>query len=330
MHDNPLQFAVVREDPSIERVLFRGAAPRRALLVASGGCTALSLAASWRDCDFVLIDPNAAQLALVEEKIRLLDAAPARRELLDRFNVGTDDPRGLCQSGNFESLFRQLRSFVEEFVAPSDEIERWFACGGSAEAEAERGALLRRAFANPYWSVAFALFFADPLLVAMFTESAVQHALPGSYPGYFRKRIESGLLAADAPRNRYLHHIFLGRYLDRDDCRPAYLGSPGPAPRRFTLRHTAFAGLDSFSGYDLIGLSNVLDWTDEGEARELAARVGREADAGARILWRQLNNRVDREPWFGPEVEFDRSADQQRAACERSLFYETIHCGRKR
>jgi hypothetical protein len=45
MRDNPVQFAFVREDPEIEASLVRRDHSGSALLIASGGCTALSLQA---------------------------------------------------------------------------------------------------------------------------------------------------------------------------------------------------------------------------------------------------------------------------------------------
>ena len=40
MRKNPIQFAVVREDPRVECRIIDRMAPRRMLSVASGGCTA--------------------------------------------------------------------------------------------------------------------------------------------------------------------------------------------------------------------------------------------------------------------------------------------------
>ena len=86
MRDNPIQFAVVREDPRLEIQVLRRHPARRALLIASGGCTALTLASVWPNLGVTLLDPNPAQLDLVERKISALtreDDAARRR----RFNV---------------------------------------------------------------------------------------------------------------------------------------------------------------------------------------------------------------------------------------------------
>lgn len=75
--DNPVQFAVVREDPVIEIELLRDLRPRKALLVASGGFTALTLAALRPDLRLTRLDANAAQLDLVHWKVTALPDEPA-------------------------------------------------------------------------------------------------------------------------------------------------------------------------------------------------------------------------------------------------------------
>ena len=317
---NSVQFAVVREDAAVEAAAVRRVEPpSRVLCVASGGCTYLHLQALWPGCSFVLVDPNAAQLDLVERKIRALERGGSIRDEL--FNVDNDDPLGLSQCGNFESLFRSLRRFVAEFVADPMEIAGWF------DADTRDVQALESAFQNPYWDCAFRLFFSDALLETMFTTAATQHAESGSYPDYFRRRVEAGLRADDAPANRFLHHIFLGCY--RRDALPPFLSIPRPpAGYRCDLRAMSFQEVDSFAGFDLVALSNVMDWMDADQARQVAARVGDSLAPGAVVVWRQLNNSVDRRPWFGPRLSFDTELEAELTAMDRSLFYQSVHCGR--
>ena len=94
MKSNPLQFAVVREDPAVERAVMADRPVERALLIASGGCTALALQCWWPEASFTLVDPNPAQLALVQRKVRALQAGAPLRER----NVASDDPGGSCNT----------------------------------------------------------------------------------------------------------------------------------------------------------------------------------------------------------------------------------------
>ena len=52
------KFAVVREDPNVEHALCRQRGAGSVLVVASGGCTALTLAASAVDAPIDLIQPD--------------------------------------------------------------------------------------------------------------------------------------------------------------------------------------------------------------------------------------------------------------------------------
>lgn len=280
----PLQFAVVREDPTVEASTLSGASPR-VLLVASGGCTALSLQARFPAATFTLVDPNPAQHAHVRAK-----AEAWQRGDHAALNVGTDNPDGLSERGNFEALFRQVRSFLAEFVGDAGVTSRW-------------------------WPVAFELFFSDTLLRTMFGPGAVQHAEPGSYVPYFRAVYERML---GAPPSPFSAHVLRGRY---DPAHlPDYL-TRSPVQTRFEHLVAPLAEVPDFAPFDLVHLSNVLDWTDRAEGTALCQRVARELRPGAAVTVRQLNNTVPIEDDF-PGVRF-------HPVEEGSFFYTRTLVGRK-
>lgn len=305
--DPALQFAVVREDPRVELDALAAARAPRVLLIGSAGCTALALHHERPDATVTLLDPNPAQHAHVEAKVRaLVDGAP-----LAAFNVGDDDPAGLSERGNFEALFRQLRSFLHEFVAPRAVVD--------AAAQGDNAALTRLV-GSPYWPVAFELFFSDALLVAMFGPAAVQHAAPGSYPAYFRRVYESMLEAPGAGRNPFVQHLLRGRY--DDDARPLYLQRPWSRAPRFDHRAGMLDDVDDFGVFDLVHLSNVFDWSDPAAVARLSARIAGELRPGARVTLRQLNNAVPVEAGF-PGLTFTT------ARYESSHFYNRVLTGVK-
>lgn len=285
-----LKFAVVREDPLIEAAVLPDKSAPSVLLVASGGCTALALQALRPDARFTLVDPNPAQLAHVRRKVESL-GRPV-------FNVGDDDRNGLSECGQFESLFRSLRSFLAEFVGPRPDP------------------------AHRYWPVAFELFFSDAMLVAMFGPDAVQHAAPGSYPQHFRAAVERAL----GTDNPFLDHILHGCYRN---ALPAFLTLPHPPAWNFDYRLGMLEELPSFAEYDLVHLSNVPDWIPRERVTRLARRVAAELRPGARLTIRQLNNRVPIEADF-PGVVFDDVLGDKLLARDRSLFYDRILVGEKR
>ncbi len=283
----PLKFAVVREDPALELELVRRFARRRPLIVASGGCTALTLTGA--DVDAVTaFDLNPTQLAHVEAK----RAARARGDLAA---LGVESTEGLHEIGAFEGLFRVLRRFVDEFVTPLD-------------------------FQNPYWPAAFHTTFNDAFLHAMFGPAATQHAAPGSYPGYFQRAFERGLGREGS--NPFLDHVFRGMY--RRAALPPYITAVERAP--LTLVEGSLLDVPHLERFDLFSLSNVFDWSDDGLVAAWATALTA-AEPGSVVLLRQLNNRRDLRAFFAPHFRFDDALGQDLLARDQSLFYERIEVG---
>lgn len=323
MRSNPIQFAVVREDSRIEAELVRRLSARQVLLIGSGGCTALSLQCEFPELGITLLDPNPAQLALICRKAEALSRSKPE-ELKALFNIGNSDARGLNACGNFESLFTGLRRFIEEFILSAEDIQSIFRDDASLHQTAPE------IFRHKYWPVAFELFFSDAILVAMFGPDAIQHAEPGSYPRYFQKVFERGLLSPGASRNPFLHHLFFGHYLDQPECLPAYLSTSlrAPAPEfRFDYRQGLVDSVPDFSKFDLIHLSNIFDWMSPAAIEGVAARLGREMKPGSAVVYRQLNNSKDYAPLFGSRLRFDPSLGEELLATDRSLFYCKIAVG---
>lgn len=294
------QFAVTREDPRLEAHLVDRFGIDRVVCVASGGCTPLTLARRPRPPAVIAFDLNPAQLAHCREKAACADPA--------RLNVEAADPRGLNQRGAFEGLFRLLRQVILEFVTTPAEIEAFF----TGEAE-----LLDRWRTHPYWPTAFALAFADPLLLTMFGPAAIQHAAPGSYPGYFQRAFERGLAAEGAARNPFLQHVFLGRY--RAEDAPAYVGRTGG---EITWIEGDLCAVP-VAGVGLFSLSNVFDWSDDALVERWADHLAGAAP-GAVVLIRQLNNQRDLRGFFAPAWRFDDALGAALLARDRSLFYNRI------
>jgi len=319
MSKNPIQFAVVREDPRVESRVIEQMGAKRVLMEASGGCTALSLATLHPQLQLTLVDPNPAQLDLIRRKQRALAAhdASERNRL---FNIGSDDSAGLNQCGNFESLFRSWRRFIHELIAPPAAVEALFTQEGEL---ASAPSLL---FESPWWPVPFRLFFSDDVLRTMFGPDATQHATPGSYPAYFQELFERGLRRADAFNNYFLHHILLGKYLDRPAALPAYLVE-APSSQPIELATCTLADAPDPESADLVGLWNLMDWMDADAIRCLAERLGDALRPGAAIVYRQLNNDDDLEALFRPQFRFDQECGAALLAEDRSLFYQSIHVG---
>jgi len=320
-----LQFAVVREDPEVELAVLDRHGCRRLLLVASGGCTALALRLAQPASGMTLVDPNPAQFRHLDRKLEALRTS-AGDDRKRAFNVGSTDPDGLSECGNFEALFRGLRGFIHDLVLPRKAWVDFF--------EGDRAAhgLIEQAFSNPYWPVAFRLYFADALLNTMFGADATQHAEPGSYPGYFQTLVERGLRRADARDNPFLQHILLGQYLDRRACRPRFLQDPsaGTVEARFVRVAGRIEAVAEIGEHDFVDLSNIFDWSAPEQVAQTCRWLTSRLRPGAVVLWRQLNNARDVEASFGAGFAFDREFGRHLQAEDRSLFYSSIHVGVRR
>lgn len=317
MKKNSVQFSVVREDPQIEMRLVQDFDLKRATLIASGGCTAFGLKALNPDLEIALIEPNPAQVALIKEKISTFENE-GKNKILEKFGVENSSPESLMERGNFESLFRQLRLFVQEFIISETEIRNAF-INNSAEIWSE-------VFQNPYWSVAFELFFSDAILKTIFGQAAIQHAPKNSYPLYFQKVLEKGLTKTDASKNYFLHHIFLGYYFNDANALPFYLVN-FPLDFEFNFFCGFAENYTNFLGRQLVSFSNIFDWCEESVVKQIAGNISGNLDIGSVIIYRQLNNKKNYRHFFGEE--FDWLEISEIIEKDRSLFYENIEIGVK-
>ncbi len=303
-----VKFGVVREDAELEQRLIRDNGARRVLLVASGGCTALSILAADAGLEVVAFDQNPAQLEHVRAKAAV--AAAGDRALLDQLN----------QAGEFDALFRTLRYMLETFVARDGALSRFFEAPA-----AERRALVDAWSTDRYWVGCFASCFCDGLLHAMFGPAATQHAEPGSYPGYFAGVFERGLRRPDAARNPFLQHVLLGGYRDGDE--PTYMREGRVRVPRLVLG--GLGDVPELERFDLYSLSNVFDWSDDDLVAAWANRLKRTAQRGSVVLLRQLNNTRDLRRYLTPEFAFDDALGRELQASDRSLFYNRIEVARR-
>lgn len=315
------KFAVVREDAALEAELVRRTSARQVLVVASGGCTALTLRHLFPALEVTAFDLNPLQLAHVRAKAE----AVARGELA-ALNVEERNDSALNQCGHFEGLFRVLRHFLLEFVLTERELTRFF---DPETLPGVRASLVERWTRSQYWAAAFSVAFTDGFLHGMFGPAATQHAEPGSYPGYFQRVFERGLRQRHAESNLFLQHVLLGFY--RRDAAPAYVHANRSLD--VSLVEGELTDVPGLERFDVISLSNVFDWSDDALVERWAGKLIREAKPGCAILLRQLNNRRNLRHFFAPAFDFDDALSAAFLERDRSLFYERfevgIHSGRR-
>lgn len=319
MIDLPVQFANVREDPEVEAALLLPT-DRKVLMIASAGCTALALAPRFPDCRFHLLDPNPAQLKLVKDKVAALEAlAPEAEPERTVFNIGDPSAEGLGGRGNFEALFRAFGGFLDELVlSRSDRIRGFHDASARGSALPYAGSMAGHRF----WPVAFDLFFSDSILNTMFGPAATQHAA-GSYARYFQAAIERGMNREDAGKNPWLAQVLLGCFLPQ--ALAPWIARPVPPESgQLTLIEGTLDAVADLGDFDLVQLSNILDWMAPDEGQALCSRLATEMKPGARLLIRQLNSDADLGAWLGDAFAFDEPTASRLLAADRSLFYSRL------
>jgi S-adenosylmethionine-diacylglycerol 3-amino-3-carboxypropyl transferase len=349
----PLAFAQVREDPLIDlRLVERLGRGCRVLMVASGGCTATLLASSGLPGLLHLIDPSHAQLALSRLKLRLLQIASPeqrravlghapmnatlraetlagvltelglRRDVLGPEDVIADD--GPDYAGRYEGVFAALRTClgaegaeILEVLSLRDPAEQ----GRRVAPETALGRALDAAFAE-----AMAL----PILVRLFGPEATQNAVE-PFHAHFARRTRHVLATLPAADNPYLWQVLAGHF--PDGVTAPWLTAPSPGERRPAVEWTPTTMADALvrvpGPFDLVHLSNILDWLSEADARDVLDLSARALRPGGLVVVRQLNSSLDI-PALGPAFAWERELAARLHAADRSYFYRALHVGVKK
>ncbi len=347
----PVAFAQVREDPRIDRRLLEEIGGRgRALMIASGGETAAVLATLPIE-SLHLVDPNSAQIALTrvklsmlgdtstQERLKLLghctmDAGDRRLELerrLSELGLAADSlgPAALVAEmgpdfcARYEWVFARLREtltpqqhLIRDLLSLSDTDQQ----AECVQAETELGQRLEQAFDE---------VMELSNLVKIFGSGATANpAMP--FSRHFLAQTRMALSRLRASDNPFLHQMFLGHFA-------------GPLwdwlelPKQSDLCSLQFSnGMMSDviatlpdASYDLIHLSNILDWVKPAEAEMLLNHVHRCLSPGGVVVIRQLNSTLDI-PAVPSGLNWQRDLAQELHDQDRSFFYRELHVGSRR
>lgn len=348
----PIAFAQVREDPRIDRfVIERAGEGARVCMVASGGCTAAVVATVSNVAAMHLVDANPAQLALARLKLRLLETkdTAARLALVGNGAMAASDrearlvaelgalglpPDALGelsrvaasspdQAGRYEACFAELQRQLGTHRAELDSALRLTDPAEQARRVAPDATLGRRLDA------ALDSAMSLPNLVALFGEGATRNPVE-PFSRHFARRVRHAFATLPAATNPFLWQMLVGRY---PEGHPAdWFALPAPArPPEVTWQHALMA--EALRGhreaFDVVHLSNILDWLSPDEATATLDVAARALRAGGWVIIRQLNSTLDI-PACGPMFEWDAATATELHARDRSFFYRALHLGRKR
>ena len=348
----PVAFAQVREDPALDFwVLDQVRHRARVVLVASGGCTTAALAARTDIEAIHFVDPNPAQIALTRLKLHLLsNFAPADRlrllghadldattrhvriaELLQRLELSSDvlGPLNEVAScgpdfvGRYERLFLALRQELSEFSQlledllrlsdPQDQAQR-------VQPETPLGQAL---------DLAFETVMAQSNLQALFGKDATRNPRE-PFAAHFTRRLRRVLETQPAAENSFLSQLLLGHFTP--GAEHYWLRSPAvqPAPRiTWDALPMVKVLRQRREEFDVVHLSNILDWLEPEEARVTLECARSALRRGGWIIVRQLNSVLDIPALCAGFAWFD-DAGTALLKRDRSFFYRAIHVGQRK
>jgi S-adenosylmethionine-diacylglycerol 3-amino-3-carboxypropyl transferase len=349
-----IAFSQVREDPRIElrviQELVKHQRPLRILLVASGGCTALSLLTSPAIAKIEAIDLNPAQLHFVElrrqallhlslaEQLRLIGADQAASDR-DRLSIYANlraylpqptqafwDTRqeqiafGVNRVGRFEQLFRELAAKFAQFgIAPLKEP--------------------LTAIQHPQWRNLFEQVFEREKLVQTFGKSAVNYSMDRSFGEHFADVFAQALQRFNPNENYFLTQVWGDRYTDdlAGEGLPLYLQDSAQkdiralGTDRLQLHQGKFIDrlqqLAEVERFDLIQFSNISDWMPLSDLHQMLTDAIACLKSGGAIIGRRLNGDHHLAAIMAEHIAIDRPLSQELLASDRSFFYREVVVG---
>jgi S-adenosylmethionine-diacylglycerol 3-amino-3-carboxypropyl transferase len=346
----PLLFGQVREDAGVERWLAaQHGSVRRAVVIASAGCTALSLVDLVSD-QLNAVDINPLQVAFAEIKlsalrmlerdefVRLLCGSPAvPKELMAGLPPASCrllarlEPRlanGLQNAGRVDGFLRLLRTMLFATVHSRDFV-RDFLCLESVDAQRARFDV---AWDTWRWRAATALAFNRGSLLMGFGVSAARQ-LPGSFAACIRAKVRAGLTRFPCHTNGYAWQSLLGEYPPNADAAlPVYMQPEGFSEcgrHLHKLRITAMdvrAWLDEqrAASIDFFALSNILELSLPKDSGVLMRSIERAAAPGALVCLRGILPNANF-PARAGGLRLDESLSVQSAERDRSIVCNVFH-----
>jgi S-adenosylmethionine-diacylglycerol 3-amino-3-carboxypropyl transferase len=355
--EDRLLFAQVREDPLLEIEALALGPADTAVVVSSGGCTALSLVAAGAG-QVVAVDLNKAQNNLVElkaaavsrlpgpEAVRFLGGSPAAgperwatytglrpalsptaQRYWDRRHRAIEG--GVLRSGVTERFIGLIVAVVRVAVHPPSRIRRLLAC----RTLADQRALYRQEWDSRRWRLLFQVLMNRAVFRRAYDPAFFAHVENPSFANHFYQLARHGLVDVAVTDNYFLQQMLTGYYpADVPGGLPPYLAGgtaaalAGAGGRLLVVDATYLDYLRSCADGTIAGfaLSNICEWLDEADVDHLMAEIARAASPGARLVFRNFVGWTEvPERWREVIVE-DRPRGDELIARDRSLMQRRI------
>lgn len=353
---NEIYFAQIREDAEVERALVARHPSCRLAVVASGGCTALSLLDDTVETVHA-IDANPAQAALVELKkaaIHALDRdaylgfigeRDSEHRLATYAAISADLPAyarsfwdarpslvagGVNRAGVTERFYALLGENLRRSVLDEAAWEKLFACEGL---EAQRD-FRREHCETEAFRMALRVLLSRTTHLAFYPAFMFAQAKEHHFGDFFRERFEVELDTRLVQNNYFLSQLLYGRYLHGvPGGMPHYLSETGYAATKRNLHKLSVIAeplevcLPRLQAIDAYFLSNVFDWADA-VARERIVEAAYASHApSALFVYRNMLASPPMPERFAATMEVDARLSRELERIERSMLYRSISCG---
>jgi S-adenosylmethionine-diacylglycerol 3-amino-3-carboxypropyl transferase len=313
-----LLFAQCWEDPRMDAESLCLQPGKTALVVTSGGCTALSLALARPD-RILAVDLNAAQSHLLRLKIAGVKRL-SHSEFLELLGVRTSKRRGLLYQRCRSALPAPAAAFwdahqplIEAGVLRAGRYERYLAAFRRlliliegrrkvTQLFALRSLEERRRFYEEQWNtclwrLCFRLFFSRPVLGTIGLDRSFFTYVDGieDFGAHFLRLTRHALVDLSPRENYFVAQICLGQYLDERTVPPYLLAENYPALQSAvdhieveTVEVGALLARMPDCSIDAFAYSNVFEWLPQDVFEEVLRQTHRVARPDARVCYRNL------------------------------------------
>ncbi len=356
-----LMFGQVREDAAVDLFLVRQLqSPTRLFVIASGGCTALSLL-TVDSCTVDALDISQAQIDLVELKAALYkhlglvaakqaciyDGRPYLKQVNSMlspqaqkfFNARSESLKsGLNNCGWVDQRMHQLTKLFYLFVHSFEETKAFLCLD---EIDKQRDFYSKR-WCNWQWKLTMKVAFSR-LFLRLAHGSAAEQLVPDDFSALMEGRLVRAFTDFPNAANPYLWQAFFAQYNSCEAGLPPYLQSANGALIQASIDRLNLVCEDTIAwlakqptaSIDYFGLSNILELLPPDYAVRLRAEIVRCGRPGAIVCVRSIFRRraavfeAETSEADGRRLVFDSSLSDQAEKMDRSLFcnfYEIYRC----
>jgi len=351
-----LFFAQVREDPTVELAALAPGPADRVVVIASGGCTALSLLAAGA-AEVHAVDVNRTQNHLVELKVAALSTLPLREAIAFLGGVPSDAStrartysrvgarlsaaaraywdehpaairRGVLNAGVSERFIALVAWLVVHVAQSPGRVRRLLDCATVGE----QRALFDAEWNNWRWRMLFRLLLNRWSMSRVYDPSFFVHVGRRSFSELFRRMAEHAIADLPVADNYFLHHMLTGRFpASGPDGLPPYLTEHGAravahGAQRLTLVDGSvleYLRRRPDRSVECLALSNVCEWLAPEDIAALFGEVERVATPGARVVFRNFVGWTDVPATCTHLVE-DRALGERLVQRDRSVIQPRV------